>query len=537
MVDDIVGAFTVFFLVAWLARSAHDLADPRARSVPRRERPVPVRAPFGWWPLPIAAVVLPFLPAVVNLAHGLPFWVGPRRAIESAFRYSTDSSHALLWLCFDVLVGVGALGVLVLVAVRWRTRRSVRATAGTLVLTAAAGAVAASITPIAPNRTNPFDSGSTTLGLSEDAIEPMFEDSRIYPDWMFVSEVENGEISFGISPLWYSAAFVASAFILMFLYGRPARRSPYRAVAAVVASFVALCLLPAADHARGPFTSRSDCEPPESRWGENVEPRPMTGEMAFVCEARTSTASLFSPSTPDLALLAYGRRLCGVYTRDDPGEVARVRENSGIDVRTMGHVLADVCPPVAAVIKAQSDEREREAREYEAEERHRCEGAPRHRPLIRPESVSVAKKPFWSEYGTLGAAEGSGDGGGHFEDVYRLAEKNELVATAPGYLMILTDLDYGTCVTTESYTRRPPVETRGWHHVVEVGYRSPTGEIRIGGSRFRNLAVRGKGDYRIRVHHGWLTGEGEKSGAKRLLIMVYPGRGDDVIVHRGRTER
>ncbi|WP_068926210.1 hypothetical protein [Planobispora rosea] len=69
--------------------------------------------------------------------------------------------------------------------------------------------------------------------------------------------------------------------------------------------------------------------------------------------------------------------------------------------------------------------------------------------------------------------------------------------------------DAVACVTTETYTRRPPVETRGWHHVVEVGYRSPGGEIVLsdpmGGSTLPDPALRGRGgDYRIRVHHAWL---------------------------------
>ncbi|MBG0832453.1 hypothetical protein HS041_32625 [Planomonospora sp. ID67723] len=77
-------------------------------------------------------------------------------------------------------------------------------------------------------------------------------------------------------------------------------------------------------------------------------------------------------------------------------------------------------------------------------------------------------------------------------------------------------------------------------HVVEVGYRSPGGEIVLGdpmgGSTLPDLALRGRsGDYRIRVHYAWLPWNGEKYGAQHLLIMAYPGRGDDVVVHRERT--
>ena len=45
--------------------------------------------------------------------------------------------------------------------------------------------------------------------------------------------------------------------------------------------------------------------------------------------------------------------------------------------------------------------------------------------------------------------------------------------------MILSDFDYEICVIAETYRRRPPVEVKGWNHVVEVGYESPAGKIEL----------------------------------------------------------
>ncbi|MEV4242109.1 hypothetical protein AB0J63_01740 [Streptosporangium canum] len=532
----ISGARAVLMLV-WLARSAHDLAGPHAGAVPRRERPVPARTPLGRWPLPVAAVVLPLLPALANLAHGLPLWIGPRGAIESAFRMHFTGPSLLLWLGFDLLVGVGGLAVLVLVAVTRRTRRLARAAACTLVIAAAVGAVTAVTTPAAPDH--------TAADLSDGDMVFDYEGAQIYPDWMFTPDVETGEIFFGISPLWHSAAFTVSAIILMSRYGRrPARRSPYRVAVAVAASVVTLFLLPAADHARGPFTSRSDCERARSAvgaYGQHVEPRPMTGETAFVCEVRGSDGSPFSQSTPDLALVAYGHRLCGVYTRNDPREVARVREISGVDVRGLTYTLDKICPRAAAIVKAVSDEEDREIAEREAEEQRMCDEAPRHRPLIRPESASVRREPLWTDHGSVEAYEEDGENDPFEDGLYELLEKNGLVAALPGHMVIYVYSDVVTCVTTETYKRRPPVETKGWHHVVEVGYRSPTGEITLrdpmGGAELPDLALHGRsGDYRIRVHYAWFPWKGEKRGGQRLLIMAYPGRGDEVVVHRERTD-
>jgi hypothetical protein len=243
VIDDIANALD-FFMVVWLARSAHDLADPQAKAVSRGEKPVLVRAPFGWWPLPVVAVVLPLLPAAVNLAHGLPLWIGPRRAIESVFRtYLPSVGLSQLWLYFDVLVGIGGLGVLVLVAVVRRTRRFVRATTYALVLAAAVGVVAAGTTRAVSNR-DPF--------AADGAMELSHSGRPIYPDWMFTFEAESGEVFVGISPLWYSATFLISAFLLRLLYGGSrVRRSPSQVVVTVVASVVALCFLPVTDYARG----------------------------------------------------------------------------------------------------------------------------------------------------------------------------------------------------------------------------------------------------------------------------------------------
>ncbi|MGW3362272.1 hypothetical protein ACWDOR_04945 [Streptosporangium canum] len=310
-----------------------------------------------------------------------------------------------------------------------------------------------------------------------------------------------------------------------------------------VAAVVLLSLLPAADHARGPFTSRSDCERARStvgEYGQHVESRPMTGEMAFVCEVRGADGSSFMQSTPDLALVAYGHRLCGVYTRNDPREIVRVRETSGVDVRGLTHTLDEICPRAAAIVKAEIDEEDREIAEREAEEQRKCDAAPRHRPLIRPESALVLREPLWTDHGVLEAYEEDGYNDPFEDGLYELLEKNGLVAALPGHLMISIYADPRVCVTTETYTRRPPVETRGWHHVVEVGYRSPTGEIKLrdamGGPELPDLAVRGKGHYRIRVHYAWLPWKGEKHAGQRLLIMAYPGRGDEVVVHRKRTD-
>ncbi|WP_431897535.1 hypothetical protein [Nonomuraea sp. bgisy101] len=500
--------------LVWQARSAHDLASPPARAVPGKGGPV--RAPFRWWPLAVVTVALPAVPAVVNLARGVPRWIGPRGVIASYFE--TDAGFygpPVLWTAFDVLIGVGGLAVLVLVAVMRRTRRLLRATVSVLLLIAAVGVV----------------SRFTTSRAAEDGAESWSIHPDAQPDFLSVSTWESGAIFDGISPLWYSGAFVAAALLLMFLYsGSPKDRSRFQIVVTAVASVAALCFVPAADQAPGQITTERECQ--RSRGS-----RGLTGERSFVCAVRESTVPKFAKDTPDPFVVAYGHRMCGIYTRNDPQELAQVRRTEGVEVRSLTYPLAGICPSAAAIVKAEGEREDREMREWEAMQQRICDESPRHRPLTKPVSVVVQPEPVWTDYGNLEAFEPE-----ITEDPYEAAptHEDELVRVAPGHLAVTVHSDVPLCVTTETYNRRPPVEAKGWHHVVEVGYNSVSGEIEMadpmGGDPLPNLAVRGKGHYRIRVHYAWLTFEGEKYAGQRLLIMAYPGQGDDVVVHRERVK-
>ncbi|GGO80617.1 hypothetical protein [Nonomuraea cavernae] len=94
-------------------------------------------------------------------------------------------------------------------------------------------------------------------------------------------------------------------------------------------------------------------------------------------------------------------------------------------------------------------------------------------------------------------------------------------------------------MTTESYTRRPPLETREWEKVVEVAYEGPTGSLTLidgKGITLPKLTTSGPGAYRVRVH---LRGRDlvyqapyPPDGAVELLIMVFPGEWREPTVHR-----
>ena len=504
---------TDLLLVAWKARSAHDLASPPARPEAGTARPLPLRRPLGWWPPAVIAIVLPLIPATVNLVPGLPMWVGPRGAIESFLSINADRSGLLmLWLVSDILIGVGGPAILVLFAVVRRTIRLVRVTATILFAAAGVGIITALTTE--PDPVNePW--------AATQHEEFLFPD--IYPDWMFAPD------SFGISPLWFSAAFAASALLLIFRYGGgPAHRTRLHVLASVAAATVVLCFLPTGDLATGKVITEDSCLAPMTFPGEYREPLKLTGERAFVCGLIGSEALPAMKGAPDRVAGNYGRTLCGVFTRNDPEELARVERVDGIKVRDLTATLDPICPSAAAIAATEQAREEAKMRAWEAAEQRVCDEAPRHRPRIKPASAIRQREPVYTDYGDLEAYEPEVAEGNPNSD---LPHNNDVLSVGPGHLRIHTYPDLPLCVTTETYTRRPPVETKGWQHVVEVGHQSLSGEIiltdSLSGATLPNLAVRGKGDYRIRVHYSWI-GKGQERKGQRLLIMAYPGLGSMV---------
>ncbi|GGM74758.1 hypothetical protein GCM10010106_21550 [Thermopolyspora flexuosa] len=509
----IIDVLSVFGLV-WAARSAHELAGPPGRPYPMA---VPARAARRPWPLAAPAVVPPLLPAAVNLTQGMPAWIGPRGAVTGFFRDFVGPPVYLLWQAVDLLVGVGAPALLVLAAVVRRSERLLRGTVLALLLATAAGFVTVV---------------TTESDLGRQPIHEPAETLRLYPHGLFPPN-RYGEPQSGISPLWYSAALAASAFALYLLYLKPPAARPRRRVPAGAAgALTALCLLPAADHVRGPVTTVEDCAP--ERQGPETGRDGPAGARGFICTVRAYGLLGVAGTAPDPAVLAYGRRLCDVYTRGDPRELARIRSVHGVDVRELRGVLAGICPAADATVRAERAAHERELERLEAEERRKCAAMPRHRPRIRPVRAIRLSEPQWFEAGLDLFEDAPANAG---DDRY---QQDGLVTGGPGHLHLHVSPEARVCVTLETYARRPPVAVKGWHEVVEVGYHSPTGRMTfadvVSGTRLPDISLnRRKGHYRIRVHYAWLRRKGDPRGTQRLLIMAYPGPGDRLVTYRQRS--
>ncbi|MGW7477604.1 hypothetical protein ACWGH8_03370 [Nonomuraea muscovyensis] len=286
------------------------------------------------------------------------------------------------------------------------------------------------------------------------------------------------------------------------------RSRPFRRWAAGVAAFGLLVQIPVADLAAGPIT-------PLDRCGDRYRPGEQAGRLAFLCGLRGQ--GRFTAVGDHLAL-AYGRARCAAY-RSYGGD---------------SHLLAPICPAAAAAARRETEREEAEWRAEEAAAQRICDRS-RHRPLVKP--LRVVRERTSTDYGVLESIEGDPAepnydpyGGG----LLQRAQANELVAARPGHLIVLSHSDFDICLTGETYRRRPPVEVKGWDHVVEVGYESTSGSIELmdpmAGAGLPNLAFRGKGHYRVRVHYR--EPDYDAWTPQHLLIMIFPGRGEKVVEHR-----
>ncbi|TLP62429.1 hypothetical protein [Microbispora triticiradicis] len=314
------------------------------------------------------------------------------------------------------------------------------------------------------------------------------------------------------------------------------RRGPVARTATAVLTVAAVVLLPAASAASGRVSAEweLDC----AGFGDGTVKGLTTAERHFLCAVR----GYGLPSDPsydsgvegwdeasDEAVLAQGRHLCALATRHGGDIGARAVEEA--PEASLATKLAFLCPAVAGAQQAEEERRQAESDAYVAEKEQVCAALPRHRPEIRP--VRQRRATMWTEFWTIDGWEEGYEGDP--PDLVR-----DLVGSGRGTLAIWAADEVGhACVTVESYTRRPPVETRGWEEVVEVAYESPTGALELvdgDGRRLTGLTTRGPGSYRVRVH---LRGRklvyqvpDPPDGAVRILIEVFPGRAKKTVVYK-----
>ncbi|MEU8278312.1 hypothetical protein ACFYOK_34425 [Microbispora bryophytorum] len=310
------------------------------------------------------------------------------------------------------------------------------------------------------------------------------------------------------------------------------RRGPVIRTAAGVLAVTAVVLLPAASAPPGKVSTERelDC----AGFGDDTATRLNAAEKDFLCAVRGYDRPYDSgvegwDEVSDQDVLAQGRHLCALATRHG-GDIT-ARAVSEAPQASLAGALADLCPAVAGAQQAEADRRQAESDAYVAQKERACAAHPRHRPKIRP--VRQRRATLWTEFWTIDGWEDGYEG--NPPELVR-----DLVGSGLGTLAIWAADEIGhACVTVESYVRRPPLETRGWEEVVEVGYESPSGALELvdgDGTSVKGLTTRGPGSYRVRVH---LRGRelvtqviDAPDGAVELLVQVFPGTAKKPVVYR-----
>ncbi|MEV1249615.1 hypothetical protein [Nonomuraea sp. NPDC049750] len=325
--------------------------------------------------------------------------------------------------------------------------------------------------------------------------------------------------------------------ILVLLAGRPARRGFVRRgrfSRTTVAILTLMTTLLVVDQAAPPGKVSSEGELDCAGFGGGTVHDLTKAEKDFLCQVRGYAPFINDgiegwAEAPDRVVLTQGRDLCRLAEQYG-GELNAPAVREAPHVALAG-ALGSMCPAVARAQELAGRRQQEEEDAYTAKMEKACAVHPAHRPKIKP--VRRHRATVWTEFWTING----------WEDGYEGAAPDlvkELVGSERGALSVWAADESGyACVTTESYTRRPPLETKGWKEVVEVAYESPTGSLSLGdgmGATSPKLTTSGPGSYRVRVH---LRGRERvyqvpypPDGAVELLIMVFPGKGKEPTVYR-----
>ncbi len=315
----------------------------------------------------------------------------------------------------------------------------------------------------------------------------------------------------------------------------PPRRGRLARTGAVVSLVAVLALGAVADSAagKGSDSDALDC----AGFGDGTVTGLDKAEKGFLCGIRDDASGGGVPELadmPDRDLLAYGRQLCDLAARNggDVHAPAVAKALGEMNPSSLTGALTSLCPKVAQVEQEKEQQQEAENDAFIAAAKRRCASHPRHRPKIKP--VRQAHATMWTEFWNINAWD-EGNEGGQVGDMVA-----ELVGSSPGALDIWAADEVGhACVTGEAYRRRPPVETRGWEQVVEVGYETATGVLNIVdgySEQLPDLTAGGPGNYRVRVHVRGRKAVQENidtpDATVQLLIMVFPGEEKKPVIYR-----
>ncbi|MEU8204146.1 hypothetical protein [Streptosporangium sp. NPDC049046] len=258
--------------------------------------------------------------------------------------------------------------------------------------------------------------------------------------------------------------------------------------------------------------------------------KPAERDAEFLCRARSAeggVSPMFPDSLSDQGVLAYGRALCHAKNRDEQ-ETILTRAGSAWPARGADPWdLVYVCPEIVGATHPQllwsTAEAEAAGTAYIAEENAKCRD-----PWPRTKGVAQATAKYFlfvdgdPGYLVHDSGEAEEEAIGEFYDDSALGGEAD-GAVLIGHVADVVDL----CLTVKAFRTAPPRRTAGWDQVTEMPIVSRSGRLTVpemgdgevgAGAPMPNLAIAGKGHYRLRVYVRVSDAEEEEH-----LVVVFPG--------------
>ncbi|MGV9329226.1 hypothetical protein [Streptosporangium sandarakinum] len=312
----------------------------------------------------------------------------------------------------------------------------------------------------------------------------------------------------------------------------PARRRVIRVAVAAVAVLPVIALIHPEQTPRLTYTG----------WSMDCHDRPGFGDLkpaerdaAFLCRARSTDGGvppMFPDSLSDQGILAYGRALCRAKDRDEQQAIltraGSARSAWGADPWDLVYVCPEIVGATHPELLRSTKETEAANTAYIAEENAKCRDPwPRTKGVVQATAnyfLFVDGDPGYlvhdpGDEAVDEAAEQAMDKVYDDSSLIGVADSAALI----GHVEDVTDL----CLTVKAFRTAPPRRTAGWDQVNEVPIISRSGRLTVpemgedgevgAGAPMPNLAIAGKGRYRLRVYV-----RVGKAGEEHL-VAVFPG--------------
>ncbi|WP_327586094.1 hypothetical protein OHA25_03005 [Nonomuraea sp. NBC_00507] len=312
----------------------------------------------------------------------------------------------------------------------------------------------------------------------------------------------------------------------------PARRRVIRVAVAAVAVLPIIAMIHPEQAAHLTYTGRSMGCYDRPSFGDL---KPAERNAAFLCRARSTEAGIppmFPDSMSDQGILAYGRALCRAKDREEQEAIltraGSTRPAWGVDPWDLVYVCPEIVGATHPELLRSTTETEAANAAYIAEENAKCRD-----PWARTKGVVQATANYFLFVdGDPGYLVHDPDDEAADEAAEQAMDKvyddSTLVGVAGSAVLIghvedVSDL----CLTVKAFRTAPPQRTAGWDQVNEVSIVSRSGRLTVpymgeggevgAGAPMPNLAIAGKGRYRLRVYVR-VGDAGEEH-----LVVVFPG--------------